>query len=173
MAGGITLEFKEIDKIGFELITYEAVQIRGDVHRRDLPHAGKTMMIAAGQTAEDFFSQADAGSLDHVDQRTRSKKMISEAFRLLVPDIFRAGAIMAEDNVAEFTGQRTLDKDLGQLLVIGDDIQLFPVFQTDGGEGVLVLFAKGINHAPTIMGHIFGKILIGDNQDAGDLLQNG
>ena len=170
--GGITFKFKEILKIRHKLIADKAIQIRRNGHRRNLPHAGQTMMIAAGETAEDLLGQAEAGGLDHVDQRTGGEQVIGETLRLIVPDILRAGAVMAQDNVTELTGQRTLDKDLGKLLIISHNIMRFPFLFVHRGKSVLIRLAEHADHAPAIMIDVVRQFLKRDDQDAGKALQD-
>ena len=170
--GGIALEIKKVFEIRNELIADLGIQIAGDVNRRSLPHAGKAVMIAAGEIADNFLRQAEVGSLEHVDQRTGNQQVMSEAFRFFIPDSFRAGAVMAEKNVAELTGKSTLDKRLGKHLIIGYNVQLFSVFQIERGKGVLVLFTESIDHALAILIQIIGQALVRNDQNAGGVLQN-
>ena len=149
--GGIALEFKIIDHIRHHLITDGAVQFSRDSDSRKASHAIQTEIITAGQVSEHFRSKTDAGGLDGVDQGAGRQKVMGEAFRFLIPDVFRKIADMAQDDVAEFTGQGTMKNKNGQALIIGDKILRLAVFHIDSGERVLVFFMEKGNDAAAIL----------------------
>ena len=123
----ITLVLEEVDDMRHKLTANVTVKISRDVNGWLFPHAGQAIIIAAGEVPKNFYSKANAGSLNGVDQGAGNKKMICETLCLFIADIFRAGAVMAKDDVTEFTGQGALDKNLGQLLIISHDIIGFTV----------------------------------------------
>jgi len=110
MMRSIALELKVIVNIGHELVTYGAVQHGIHMDRRLFPHAGKAIVITAGDASERFNRDPQTGSLQRMDERPRDQQMMREAAGFIVPDIFRKGTVMAENNVAELAGQGALDK---------------------------------------------------------------
>ena len=98
--------------------------------------------------------------------------MIRKRFCLLIPNVFRKGSVMAENDVAQLPGEGPLNKDLGKLLIIGHNILRFSVLHVHGGEGVLVSVAEHGDHAAAILIYVVGNGLIGKNEDAGCILQD-
>ena len=110
MTGSIAQELKEIMDVGHELIADDLIQRRHNMDGRLFPHAGQAVFIAAGNVSERFNGDPQAGSLKRMNQRTGNEQVMSEAAGFLIPDIFRKGSVMAENDVAKLACQRALDK---------------------------------------------------------------
>ena len=116
--GKIGLEVQKIGNIIGELGADLAVQICGDVSGGSASHADQTALIAAGCIAKHFDGNFHTGFLDRMDQSTGAQKVMSKAKRLSVADFLRTGAVVAENNVAHFTRQRSLYYVLRQAHII-------------------------------------------------------
>ena len=149
---GDALEIEEVDHVGHEFVADLAVQLRGDVGGRELPHTGQAMIIAAGEVAEDFDGEAEADGLDGVEQRAGRQQVIREAARLFIADVFREGAVVAQDDVAQLAGQGAVDDEGRQQLVIGNEILRFAVHDIDGGKSILAVYAELLDDAVTVQG---------------------
>ena len=78
--------------------------------RRLFPHTGQAVFITAGNVAEDFNGDPQAGGLERMNERTGDQQVMGEAAGFLIADIFRKGSVMAENDMAQLAGQRALDK---------------------------------------------------------------
>ena len=132
------------------------VKLRSNMNSRSFLQTGETALITASDRSEDFNSQRKPCILNRVDQRPGENKMTSKTHRLLQANICRAGAIMAQDNVTEFTSQTATDGIKGKILIICYNIlYLFKIDKK--GDSVLVLTEHG-NKFVSFYSGIVGKI---------------
>ena len=111
------LEIKEFADVFRKLGADLPVQIRLDVGGRRVLHAHQAMLIAAGCVTEDLDGHFDAGFLERMDQRPGAEQMLRERNGFRVSYFFRAGTIVAQDNVAHLTSQRTVDQVIRSIML--------------------------------------------------------
>ena len=107
-----------------------------------------------------------------MDQGAGTDQVMREAAGFLVPDLFRKGSVMAEDDVRQLAGQGALDQDVGQLLVIGDDIVFPAVDDIHKGHGILIVVSEHGDQVLAVITESVSHLRKGNDQDAGDPLQD-
>ena len=111
MQRSIPLIIEQVQNVWHKLARNQLVQFRGNLYRWLLPNAGNTVVIKAGHITQHFNCQPDIGRLDQVNQRTRAEQVMRKTPRFLVSDFFRPAAIMAEQDVTEFSRQSATDDE--------------------------------------------------------------
>lgn len=132
------------DVVG-ELIADEAVEGRGNMDAVGVLDIDQAALIAAGDAAEHLDGDRNAGILQRADQRARAEQMAGEVQSLRPANIDRAGAVVAEDDVAELSGDGALQDVLRHALVEGHDVAEPAVDLLHQGDGILVPIAEAID----------------------------
>ena len=143
-----------------------AVQIRIYMDAGSGTQTDKASFIASCDRTNNIYGQRKASLLDRMDERTGEKQVTGKTHRLRKTDISGAGsAVMAEDNMAEFTGKAAPDGIKGEILIICHDILYFITTDMEG-NGILILTEEG-NKFVTLHTNIVRKLSKGHGQHAG------
>jgi hypothetical protein len=97
---------------------------------------------------------------------------MGETFRFFIPDIFRAGSVMAKSDVTEFAGQGTLDNMKRKLLVICNNIADRITVEMYRGDSVLVMIAANGNKILSVYAEVFRHFGKGYDKNAGPVFKH-
>ena len=143
-----------------------AVQIRIHMDAGSGTQTDKATLIAASNRTDHINGQRKAGLLDRMNERAGKKQVTGKTHRLRKTDISGTGcAVMAEDNMTEFTGKAAPDGIKGKILIICYDILYFITADMEG-NGILVFTEQG-NKFVTLHTDIVRQLSEGHSQYAG------
>lgn len=123
----------EVFGVGGELFADQTVELCGDRQAGGAAEAILAAVVAAGDVAEQLPGDRDAGVLQGADQGPGTEQVAGERERFLRADVFRAAAVVAEDDVAQLAGQGTVRHVGGQLTVVTDQVMRAATVQVDDG----------------------------------------
>ena len=143
-----------------------AVQIRIHMDAGSGTQTDKATLIAASNRTDHINGQRKAGLLDRMNERAGKKQVTGKTHRLRKTDISGTGcAVMAEDNMTEFTGKAAPDGIKGKILIICYDILYFITADMEGNS--ILVFTEQGNKFVTLHTDIVRQLSEGHSQYAG------
>ena len=99
--------------------------------------------------------------------------MMGETTGLIIPEIFRTGTIVAEDNVAEFAGQGAFYDMKRKQLIIRDNITDGIAVHMNRSNGILIVIATNRNKVATFCAEVFRHFSKRHHKNAGPVFEDG